>query len=63
MLGVPGFSKTTRPYPKISDDVPNNSEVLKKMIMPNTDLQKSRDFGESIIICSFDMDFLFLALV
>ena len=25
-------------YPKISEDVPNNSEVLKRMIMLNTDL-------------------------
>ena len=39
---VPGFPKTTRTYlkffedfrrrPKMSEDVPNNSEVLKKMI-------------------------------
>ena len=29
ILGVSGFSKTTRLHPKISEDVPNNCEVLK----------------------------------
>ena len=62
ILKVPGFSKTTRLCPKISEDVPNYFEVLKKMIMLHTDLQKT-DFGESIVIFSFHMDFSFLALV
>ena len=61
-LGVSGFSKTTRLY--ISEDVPNNSEVLKEMIMLHTDVPvrlNIRDFTESRVIYSFNMDFSFLA--
>ena len=32
-------------YSKISDDVPNNSEVLKKMTMLHRDVQKSEISG------------------
>ena len=33
ILGEPVFSNTTRLYPKISEDVPNNSKLPKKIIM------------------------------
>ena len=57
ILGVLGFSKTTRLYPKISEDVLNKySQVLEKMIMLPYGPSKIRDFRESIVICSFYMD-------
>ena len=59
----PGFSRMAQLYskmsevfrrlPKISEDIPNNSEVLKKLIMFHTDLQKSEILRESIVIYSF----------
>ena len=63
---VSDFLRTTRLYLKITEDTrifpktfPNNFEVLKKMIMLQYGPSKVRDFGESIIIYLFYMDFLF----
>ena len=46
---MPGFSKITRlalEIPKISEDVANNSEVLKERTMLHTELQKSEICGK-----------------
>ena len=43
------------------EDVPNNFEVIKKLILVLP--SKIRDFGESVIMYSFYMDFSFLTLV
>ena len=59
----PNICEDFRRRLKISEDVPSNSEVLKKMIMLHIYLKKIRDFGESLIIYSLHMDFLFLPLV
>ena len=46
ILGEPVFSNTTRLYPKISEDVPNNPKVPKKIIMLHMDLHKSEILGK-----------------
>ena len=44
-MGVPVKENTTI-YLKIFKDIPNNYEVLKKMIMLHTDLQTSEILGK-----------------
>ena len=63
-LGVPGFLKMTKPYPKISQDIPNNSEVFKKVIIPQCfSPQKSENSGKLPSLTHFTWTFLFLTLV
>ena len=46
ILGEPVFSNATPLYPKISEYVPNNSKVPKKIIMLHMDLHKSEILGK-----------------
>ena len=56
----PKISKDFRRCLKISKDVPNNSEVLKKIIMLYTDLQKSEILGKAPSFTHFRWTFHFL---
>ena len=56
--------KTTQLYPKISEDIPNNSEGLKKMINLHTILKKSEISGKVSSFTHFTRTLVsFLALV
>ena len=46
-------------HPKILEDVPNNSEVLKEMIMLHTDIQKSEISGKVLSFTHFTWTFYF----
>ena len=69
ILGVSGFSKTARPYPKGSEDVrrfrnmvriiQNPGYVSLTRPLPSVFPSKIRDFEKSIVIYSFYMDFRF----
>ena len=65
ILGVPGFSREMiisedfRRRPKIFKDIPNNSEVLKKVIMLHTALQKSEISGKLVSFTHFTWTFHF----
>ena len=60
--GEPVFSNTTRLYPKISEDVPNNSKVPKKIIMLHMDLHKSEILGKVSSFTHYSWIFSFLKL-
>ena len=73
ILGVLGFLKTTRSYPKIPDEVrsfPKKSEVFRRRpksaegeVIEKTLIQKVRDREEGIAIYSFYTWFSFLTWV
>ena len=51
--------KTSKDAQKITEDVPNNSEVLKKMIMLHRDLRKSEILGKIWSFTHFSWTFRF----
>ena len=59
ILGEAVFSNTTRLYPKISEDVPNNSKVPKKIIMLHMDLHKSELLGKVSSFTHYSWTFRF----
>ena len=73
ILGVLGFLKTTRSFPKIPEEVqslPKNSEVFRRRpksaegeVIEKTLIHKIRDREEGIVIYSFYTWFSFLTWV